>query len=493
MIRHWVQRRLGGYRHSANFVDPALAVRSSRSVAVIGAGLAGLTAAVTLARRGCSVELFEAHDYLGGKIGAWPVALGGETQFVEHGFHAFFHHYYNLNAFLDSLGLRKNFQSIGDYAIVALDGSRYSFAGVDKTPLLNLLSMRKQKLWSLSRVLKQPRLAGILAMFRYDPAETFRRYDGLSYKAWADQLGIPASMRLMFNSFSRAFFATPDRMSTAELLKSFHSFFLSHDGGLVYDYPTDDYDATFLTPLRRELEKHGARIHLGRPVGSVVRDSGFVVEGTRFDSVVLATNSKAARALVEASPTLKQGSFRRQMAALVPSQGYAVLRLWTNRALETDLPAFIITEHRRVLDSVSFYDRLEGPSKDWAERHNGAVYELHCYALPDGLDNEGVRAELIEEFLEAFPSLRGSKILHEHLQVNHDFTALHMGLHGDRPATETGIPGLVLAGDWVKLPFPAMLMEAAASSGLLAANALLRAEDLREEPVWSVPPRGLFA
>jgi hypothetical protein len=36
-------------------------------------------------------------------------------------------------------------------------------------------------------------------------------------------------------------------------------------------------------------------------------------------------------------------------------------------------------------------------------------------------------------------------------------------------------------------------MEAACSSGLLAANAVLAEEGLRSEPVASVPPLGLFA
>jgi isorenieratene synthase len=84
-------------------------------------------------------------------------------------------------------------------------------------------------------------------------------------------------------------------------------------------------------------------------------------------------------------------------------------------------------------------------------------------------------------------------VVHEHLQVNHDFTALHTGMYAGRPTTDGGLPGLVLAGDWVKLPFPAMLMEAAASSGIAAANTLLAQAGLREEPLWSVPPRGLLA
>jgi uncharacterized protein with NAD-binding domain and iron-sulfur cluster len=39
---------------------------------------------------------------------------------------------------------------------------------------------------------------------------------------------------------------------------------------------------------------------------------------------------------------------------------------------------------------------------------------------------------------------------------------------------------------------PAMLMEGAYTSGLLCANAILAEKGLQEEPVRSVPMRGLF-
>ena len=57
---------------------------------------------------------------------------------------------------------------------------------------------------------------------------------------------------------------------------------------------------------------------------------------------------------------------------------------------------------------------------------------------------------------------------------------------------ETDLPNLFLAGDWVKLPFPAMLMEAAYSAGLVSANAILAREGLRQNAVQSVPLRGLL-
>lgn len=74
-----------------------------------------------------------------------------------------------------------------------------------------------------------------------------------------------------------------------------------------------------------------------------------------------------------------------------------------------------------------------------------------------------------------------------------DFTAFHTGLHADRPETLTEDEALLLAGDWVKLPIPAMLMEAAFVSGLYAANAILAREGLRRHAIDAVAPRGVLA
>ena len=130
LVRWWVRGRLGGYRHRFNQVDPQKpwASTTSRRVAVVGSGLAGLSAAHVLSERGLDVVVFEKNDYLGGKLGAWSTRLStGETVPVSHGFHAFFRHYYNLNRFLDRLGLRQSFASIGDYVIMRPGGDDLRF------------------------------------------------------------------------------------------------------------------------------------------------------------------------------------------------------------------------------------------------------------------------------------------------------------------------------------------------------------------------------
>lgn len=504
--RRWaaraVERRLGGYRHVLQAVDlsrPQLADRPI-SAAVVGGGLAGLVAAMRLAERGVAVTLFERNRYLGGKVAGWrEPASDGTVVDVEHGFHAFFRHYYNLEAFLADTGLDARMRPIEDYAILGRDGRRFGFAGLETTPVLNLLALAKTGLYSLREVAFGPAGKKMDAFLRYDATSTFEELDGESFAAFAREAELPSGLRLVFHTFARAFFASADRLSMAELVKSFHFYYLSHDHGLTYDFLDGTYAEDFVGPLADRLRALGVEIRLGEGVDRIDRPGGDLeIGGERFDHVVLAADVSASRSIVLASPDLRaeDPSLVANMAELRSGQRYAVLRLWVRGGTPDDLPIFTATERAHVLDSVSFVHRVPGAARDWAELHGGSVLELHCYALPDDLSGrDAIEAALVDELATlrpVFGDLR-ERIVRTHLQVRDDFTAFHLGQHAHRPQVRTRVEGLVLAGDWVALPTPAMLMEAACTSGLLAANAVLGAEGLRAHEVLTVPRRGVLA
>lgn len=496
LLRALIRRRLQGYRVAVNVVDASLpeTLTTPRRVAVLGGGVAGLTAALTLARRGFEVELFEANAHLGGKLGSWKVELGpGEHAWVSHGFHAFFANYYNLNRFLDGLGLRKGFESIGEYVILGTNGAEVRFGTLDTTPVFNLLALAKAGVYRFRDVLKAPARDLFGVFLEYDEADTFAKYDRVSFADFDRLTKLPPGLKLAFTTFARAFFSDEDKLSLAELIKSFHFYYLSQDGGLVYDYPVHDYEPAFLAPMRAALEKHRARVHLSTRVTSLSKDaSGFEVQGRRFDRVVLATDVVGTKAIISTAEGLPP-EVKARFEALKPGQRYAVLRLWLDKDVRTGFPPFVITDRVRVLDAFTTYHRFEHEAAEWTKAHGGSVLELHCYAVPEGLSADLVRQALLDELVQFFPELEGFSVKHEVFQLNQNFTAFHLGLYAERPTVESGVDGLVCAGDWVKLPFPAMLLEAACASGLVAANVLLREAGLREELVESVPRRGLMA
>jgi isorenieratene synthase len=501
-LRPWlavlIRRGFGGYEQQINRVDesaPEVAVKPKR-VLVIGGGLAGISSAANLAARGMDVTLREKSSYLGGKIGAWHVQADDGTRLeVEHGFHAFFRHYYNLRRFLDASGVSRNLKPIDDYLIIGARGQRWRFRDVEPTPVLNLIALASAGLYRWRDILLGPAVHKMDVFLEYDADATFEMLDGTSYRAFAEEAALPAELRLVFNTFARAFFAEEDRMSMAELVKSFHFFYLSHDHGLLYDYPADDYQTSVIAPIRRYLEDQGVGIELGRGVERITPVQGGVeVDGQRFDYVVLATSSVGARSIAERSPALASAApvLADRLEALRPSQRYAVWRIWLDREMRDDVPVFFATERRRMLDAVTAYHRITQQARAWAAEERGSVVELHCYAVPDDIRGEDVRDVMWAELVRYFPELEGATIVYDHLQVEANFTAFHVGMQADRPETETGIEGLYLAGDWVKIPIPAMLMEAAYSSGLIAANAILAREGLREHAVYTVPRKGLL-
>lgn len=507
-VQRWFARGLemlfGGYRRQVNVVDMRKPTRPERPtrVAIVGSGLAGLSAAIELADRGYDVHVFEKNDYLGGKVGSWEVTLEDEAGepiedvLVSHGFHAFFKHYYNLNELLKKVGSDRFIKPIDDYMILDRRGKRFSFRGVAKPPLLNIISLALHGVYSFKKIALGPAGPKFEAFLRYEREKTFEEFDEVSFKDFADDAELPDDMRLMFNTFSRAFFAPAHKMSMAELIKCFHFYYLSHDHGLIYDFLGDDYTISLLDPCLEYLGERGARVRLGEGVESLEREQDFwIVNGERFDKVILASDVVGTAKIVEASSTIAQldADWHAKVSALEPTNRYSVLRLWVDRDLDPDLPGFFITERDRLLDSVSIFQRLEASSRAWVEEHGGAILELHCYAVPEEIeDEEEIRQGLLEEFWRYFPKMREMVIHHEHQQVRHDFAAFHVGMWERRPETRSGMPGMMLAGDWVKLPYPAMLMEAASMSGLLAANAILKEDGLREEPVYSVPLEGLL-
>ncbi|MBT8481003.1 MAG: hypothetical protein HKP36_05400, partial [Myxococcales bacterium] len=435
--------------------------------------------------------------YLGGKIGAWTVPVGDTEQTVEHGFHAFFRQYYNLNEFLDRLGIRKDFSAIEDYLILHSDLHPQSYGDVDTVPALNIVDLGRRGFYRWRDVIRKQTRERLDSFVRFDMERTYEAFDSIPFGRYCDEADLPPELRLSFRTFARAFFSDEADLSTADVLRAFHFYYLSHDHGLIYDYPAGDYETTLLAPIRAHLEEHGVDLRMGSPVSRIETGESkrFQIGHEEYDWVVLAADIPGMQAIIEGSEWLQEADpdFVGKMLALRTSHGYAVWRIWVNRDVRSGLPTFINVDRKRVLDSVTLYHRVTDEASAWVEVNGGAVLELHSYALPRDIDgDEELRAVFLEELYHYFPELQGLCISNEVLQVRRDFPAFAPGQHALRPTAESPIQGLLMAGDWVRLPYPMTHMEAAFVSGLLCANAVFRELGLREETIFTVAPRGLL-
>jgi carotenoid phi-ring synthase / carotenoid chi-ring synthase len=499
IISKWIEKRLGGYKIQLNKIDSSLPEKLSKekSVGIIGGGLAGVSAAIFLAERGFSIKIFEKEKYLGGKVGSWPVKFddGFSTQ-VEHGFHAFFRQYYNLRNLLKKIDAFKYLIPIDDYLILTKNYGNFGFKELDTVPVLNILSMAKTGIYSYKDAMLNPGFRKMTSLLSYNREKTFSKFDTVSFKDFADDVKLPPEMQLMFTTFSRAFFAEPQYISMAELIKSFHSYFLSNDLGLLYDVLNDDFEDTLWKPAKNYLSKYNSTISLDSKITSFKKDGDqFMINDERFDYAIIASDVKGTKSIIQNSDYFKNEHpvFYNQMTGLKQSQRYSVLRVWIDKDLRQGVPFFIFTDALRILDSVTIYHRMEKTSEEWVKKNGGGIFELHSYAVPDDFPQVDIGNQFLKEFEEYFPEIKGYKVKYEYLQVKDDFTAFHTNLYKSRPTVKTEVENLFLAGDWVKLENPAMLMEAAATSAIYASNLIFNKEGLKEASLLSVPLKGIFA
>ena len=475
---------------------PAGGARSDEGrhhVAVVGGGIAGLTAATALAERGVRVTLLEREPQLGGRVAAWPVELGGETVTMSRGFHAFFRQYYNLRALLRRADPDlARLQPVADYPLTLKDGPTDSFAGVARTPPLNLLTFVLRSPTFRLRDLAAVDVHAAMALLDVDFPRTFEEYDGVSAAELLDRLRFPEQARhLALEVFARSFFADAREFSAGELVAMFHAYFVGSAEGLLFDVPVDDYDTALWGPLGAHLERLGVEVRTGTEVTGLVDGlTGLEVatdsEVVPVDAVVLATDRRPLQRLVEG---LGRTGWRDRVTAQRTAPPFAVWRLWLDRAVAPGTPPFRATSGFGPLDNVSALELMEEGARDWHRRHGGSVVELHAYAVGSDEEETSLRSALWRELLVLHPELRGAEVLGEQWLLRDDCPLTGTDPWADRPGVVTPDPRIVLAGDGIRCSLPVALMERAATTGWLAADELLRQWAVAGHGVWTVPVR----
>ncbi|THA76131.1 FAD-dependent oxidoreductase [Streptomyces sp. A0642] len=473
--------------------------RDAPRVAVIGGGIAGLAAATALAERGARVTLYERGDALGGRVAGWRTRLAdGSTATMSRGFHAFFRQYYNLRGLLRRTDpALARLTPLPDYPLRHSGGLTDSFARVPRTPPLSALGFVALSPTFGWRDLAAMNARAALPLLDVRVPEVYARFDSVSATAFLEQVRFPeAAHHLAFEVFSRSFFADPRELSAAELVLMFHIYFLGSAEGLLFDVPDAPFPQALWEPLGDYLQRLGAEVRTGTAVHGVRPCDGAGAEvlteaaAEPYDAVVLALDARGLRRLVAASPGLGDRAWRDDIAGLRTAPPFLVSRLWLDRPVAAHRAAFLGTSGYGGLDNISVLERYEDEAARWSRRTGGSVVELHAYAVDDRAEPGDVEAGLLDQLHEVYPETRGARTVDARHEWRSDCPLFPLGSYHRRPTVRGPHRWLTLAGDSVRCDLPVALMERAATTGFLAANALLAPWGVRGQVLWTVPRSG---
>ncbi|MDX9991873.1 MAG: FAD-dependent oxidoreductase [Anaerolineales bacterium] len=470
---------------------------------IIGAGLAGLTAALHLAERGLKPLVLESAERVGGRLaGGEEISINGATFRLEHGVHGIWSPYRNFNAMLARNNLRPVLVPANDETWIYRHHGFTNLAYIGKSirrsfipapfHYLNLF-LNPRFLWALD-IRDWLHLfhvwAGLVFALGVDPLVENQPLAGLTLggltRNWSPAL------RAMFEGLARnALSADPQEVPLSGFLAFLRFYTLLRRDAWVFSYLPEEGGASVTEPLAARIQALGGEIRLNTPVDRLrVEAQGWAVQsgGQVFaaDQLILAVESKAAQSLLAPLACgLPPISDEAEAGLFFPrSTSNAVIRFWFSakpqRGTEAGMFSGDFSGH-----NFFWLDQIYNRYRRWGRETGGSALEIHIYgppavlAQPDAL----LLAQILQEVNSVWPELRGAR-LGQHLQRNDETHTLPAVGPAERHlGTLTPWPGLFCAGDWVRHPSPSFFLERAVVTGIAAANEVLKRD---AKPEWAL-------
>jgi zeta-carotene desaturase len=482
-------------------------------VAIVGAGLAGLAAAVDLVDAGHQVDLYEARPFMGGKVGSW-VDEGGNH--IEMGLHVFFFNYANLFALLRKVGAIDNllpkdhthlFVNTGgdlrelDFRF-ALGAPFNGLKAFFTTPQLDWLD----KLRNALALGTSPIVRGLVD---YEGAmKVIRDLDRISFQQWfLGHGGSLQSIQRMWNPIAYALgFIDCEAISARCMLTIFMMFAAKTEASKLNLLKGSPH--RWLTgPILDYIQQRGARLHLRHRVTEVHFEEGAtgadgqpatqvsgLTLGTPEGDITVQADAYLAACDVPGIQRMIPAAWRRwplfdnlyQLEAVPVATVQLRYDGWVtelgdsplNEAARRDVsrPAGLDNLlYTADADFSCFADLALASPEDYRKEGLGSL--LQCVLTPGDpwipKKTEEIVAATDEQVRRLFPSARNLKLVWSNVvKLAQSLYREAPGMEPYRPEQRTPVANFYLAGSYTRQDYIDS-MEGATMSGRLAAAAIL--------------------
>lgn len=258
---------------------PGIKNKEKLKIGIVGAGLAGMVAAMDLADAGHDVEMFEVRPFVGGKVSSWKDKEGNH---IEMGLHVFFGCYYNLfgimkrtGGFDENLRIKEHTHTFVNEGgkLGALD-----FRFPIGAPVSGLQAFARTEQLDIGDKFHNAVRLGtspiVRALVDFDGGmDMVRELDDISFTEWFQQLGgSRGSLDRMWDAIAYALgFLDCDSISARAMLTIFMLFAIRTEASVLR--MLDGSPQTGLhDPIIKYLQDRNVKINLSTPCRDIVHD-----------------------------------------------------------------------------------------------------------------------------------------------------------------------------------------------------------------------------
>ena len=469
------------------------------SVAIAGAGLAGLSCAKYLTDQGYTPIVLERRDVVGGKVAAWKDADG---DWYETGLHIFFGAYPNMLQLFKELDIEDRLQwkehtMIFNQPEAPGTYSRFDFPDLP-APINGVIAILRNNdmlTWAEKISFGIGLLPAILQGQKY-----VEEMDKYSFREWLQKQNIPPRVeKEVFIAMSKALnFINPEEISATVLLTALNRFLQEKNGSkmaFLDGSPTE----RLCQPIIDYITERGGEVRLNAPLKEILLNEdgtvkGFLLRGLNGaeDEILTADIYVSALPVDPLKPILpnawKEMPFFQQLNGL---EGVPVINvhIWFDRKL-TDIDHLLFS--RSPLLSV--YADMSNTCREYANPDR-SMLELVLAPAKEWISKSDAEivAATITELEKLFPQHFGgdnpTKILKYHVvKTPRSVYKATPGRQQYRPSQQTPISNFYLTGDYTMQRYLAS-MEGAVLSGKLTAQAIFQALTVANSSNLQTPTR----